>query len=172
MQIKGKDKFLKQIDALPRALKDEIRNALKMSGEEMVDLAKRFAPVKSGALRNSISYTFGRPRPENANVRGVSSAGENARDAKGETGLLVTVHAGDARAWYASLVEFGTAPHEIKPKRPGGLLNVQGRLVEKVDHPGASANPYFFPAYRLSRGRAKARLSRSIRNGAKKAFNK
>lgn len=172
MQIKGKDKFLAQIDALPQALRAEIRAALEVSAEEMVDLAKRFVPIDSGALRNSISYTFGRFKPENSNVRGISSTAENARDAKGDAGLLVTVHAGNAKAWYASLVEFGTASHTIKPKRPGGVLGFNGTAVEEVHHPGASARPYFFPAYRLSRQRAKSRLARSIRAGAKKAFNK
>jgi HK97 gp10 family phage protein len=172
VKIKGKDKFLAQIAALPQALRDEVRAALETSAEEMVDLAKRFAPVDSGALKNSISYSFGAFQPENANVRGVETSGGNARAAKGEAGLAVTVHAGNATAWYASLVEFGTAAHTIKPKRPGGVLGFNGTAVEEVHHPGASARPFFFPAYRLSRQRAKSRLSRSIRNGARKAFNK
>jgi hypothetical protein len=50
-------------------------------------------------------------------------------------------------------LEFGTAPHEIKPKRPGGSLSffwpVLGQYVtiKKVLHPGTKAHPYLFNAY-------------------------
>lgn len=164
MKIAGKQKFLGQIAALPRAMKDEIRKALTVSAEETTDLMKRFAPVKSGALKASIGYTFGAYSPDNANVRGLKASGSDA------TELTVTLHAGDKTAWYASLVEFGTRAHTIEPKRPGGLLNIHGRLIEEVHHPGANASPFFFPAYRFGKKRAKLRLARAVRNGAKKAF--
>lgn len=165
MKIKGKEKFLGQIAALPNAMRDEIRKALDVSADETTDLMKRFVPVRSGALRNSISYTFGEYKPDNANVRGLKSTGAGA------TELTVTMHAGDAKAWYAGLVEFGTRAHIIQPKQEGGSLHLlDGRIVEKVDHPGGMAQPYFFPAYRFGKKRAKSRLSRAVRNGAKKAF--
>lgn len=169
MKIKGKEDFLRQLKIMPEILREEIHKALRVSAEEMEDLAKRFAPVDSGALRASIGYTFGNYRPDNANVRGVSSSGSAARSAKSETGLLVAVHAGDAKAWYASLVENGTSPHTIEPREAGGTLQFNGTEATIVHHPGASARPFFWPAYRLTRKRAKARLSRAIRNGMRKA---
>jgi len=54
-------------------------------------------------------------------------------------------------AAYAPYVEFGTKPHEIKPKNAGGVLvfNVGGRKVfaKKVNHPGTKAQPFVRPAY-------------------------
>lgn len=57
--------------------------------------------------------------------------------------LSVTVHAGDDFAYYAPFVEFGTSR-------------------------GASARPFFFPAYRLVRKKVKRRISRATSMAAKK----
>jgi HK97 gp10 family phage protein len=57
--------------------------------------------------------------------------------------LSVTVHAGDDDAYYAPFVEFGTSR-------------------------GASARPFFFPAYRLVKKRVKSRISRATSKAAKK----
>lgn len=47
---------------------------------------------------------------------------------------------------YAAYVEFGTRPHEIRPKKEGGVLvfRSQGRLVyaRVVQHPGTKAQPF------------------------------
>lgn len=65
------------------------------------------------------------------------------REAKADHDLLVTMYAGGGEAYYAAFQEFGTRE--------------------------MAAQPFFFPAYRLARKRAKARLSRALRKGAKKA---
>ena len=151
MKIKGKDEFLAQIGRLPQAIREEVRKALTTSAQEATDLMQRFAPVEQGKLRASIDFTFGEA-PEGS----LSSTSANARAAKGEAGLSVTMFAGDestivtnsrgVRFQNARLQEFGTA--------------------------NMARNPFFFPAYRLTRKRAKSRLQRSVRNGAKKAFGK
>jgi HK97 gp10 family phage protein len=52
---------------------------------------------------------------------------------------------------YAGFVEFGTKPHVIRPKKPGGVLvfTVGGVKVftRKVNHPGTHAQPYVRPAF-------------------------
>ena len=50
----------------------------------------------------------------------------------------VTIGPNSQQAPYAGYVEFGTKPHEIRPKKPGGVLvfNVNGMKV--VDPEGAS----------------------------------
>jgi HK97 gp10 family phage protein len=52
---------------------------------------------------------------------------------------------------YAGYVEFGTQPHEIRPKSAGGVLvfTIGGRKVftKKVHHPGTKAQPYVRPAF-------------------------
>lgn len=70
----------------------------------------------------------------------------SARAAKGEAGLAVTMFAGGGPAFYARMQEFGTTE--------------------------MSANPFFYPGYRLGRKRAKERIARGMRNGIKKALGK
>jgi hypothetical protein len=52
---------------------------------------------------------------------------------------------------YAPYVDQGTRPHEIKPKRPGGVLvfkmNGQTVFAKKVHHPGTKAQPFVLPAF-------------------------
>lgn len=149
MKIRNLDRLKRKIAMLPKATLAELQAALVQSGEEIADIARAFAPVKSGALKRSIGVTIGEYIPDNSNVRGVSAGG-------GGHDLSVTVHAGDHNAYYAAFVEFGTAAH-----RNGGLF--KGTI-----HPGSSAHPFFYPAYRLGKKRAKARISRAIIKAAKK----
>jgi len=52
---------------------------------------------------------------------------------------------------YAGYVEFGTAPHTIKPKKADGVLvfKAGGQTVyaKVVNHPGTRAQPYVRPAF-------------------------
>src|SRR5262245_31180233 len=52
---------------------------------------------------------------------------------------------------YAAYVEYGTRPHEIRPRNPHGVLKfrVGGTWVyaKKVNHPGTQAQPYVLPAF-------------------------
>lgn len=63
----------------------------------------------------------------------------------------VVIGPNETQAPYAGYVEFGTKPHEIKPKSPSGVLKfkVGGTWVytKKVHHPGTKAQPYVRPAF-------------------------
>jgi HK97 gp10 family phage protein len=52
---------------------------------------------------------------------------------------------------YAGYVEFGTKPHEIRPKTRGGVLvfyiNGKKIVTRKVNHPGTQPQPYVRPAF-------------------------
>lgn len=115
-------------------------------------MQKRLAPKKTGALANSIGYTFGTYRADNANVRGVAGGG-----GAGDPDLSLTIHAGDAKAYYAAFVEFGTSAHTAGGKFKG------------ADHPGATAEPFFFPAWRSLRKRTKSRISRATKKSVQQA---
>lgn len=153
MKIENRDRLKRKLNALPNAVKAELRKALETSAQEITDLAKRFVPVKSGALKNSIGYTFGDYKPD-ANVRGVATGGGSGSD------LTVTIHAGDAKAFYARFVEFGTAAHINQGEYKG------------TQNPGMRAEPFFYPAYRLGKKRAKGRLGRAYNTAARKVAGK
>lgn len=63
----------------------------------------------------------------------------------------VVIGPNERQAPYAGYVEFGTKPHEIKPKNPDGVLvfKINGTKVfaKKVNHPGTRAQPYVRPAF-------------------------
>ena len=104
-------------------------NVLQDIGSKIVAEAKQRSPVKTGHLRDSISYIV-------------------------QDGTLKI----EASATYADYIEFGTgsrgefngSPYVIKPKKRGGVLvfKVGGQTVfaRKVTHPGIKAQPYLRPA--------------------------
>lgn len=150
-KMQNRERLLRKMERLPTAARQSMRVALDQSAGEIVDMQKRLVPRRSGALQNSIGYTFGNYRPDNSNVRGVSAGAEGA-----DPDLSVTIHAGDATAFYAAFVEFGTAPHP-QPNNP--------RIG--YSHPGANAQPFFFPAYRALKRRVKSRITRAAKKAAR-----
>jgi HK97 gp10 family phage protein len=115
------------LDELPVKIERNIvRGALRAGGQVFQAEAQRRVPVRSGRLRDSIRVSV-RIR------RGLPMA---------------TIRAGGrgkGSAWYAHLVEFGTAQHFIKPRDRKSLL-IAGLLREVVDHPGAKKSPFMRPA--------------------------
>lgn len=119
---------------MPKVAKDEIRKALEAAADEIVEMAKRLAPVDQGELRDSIGWTWGKA-PKGAITLGKVAEASLAGD------LTITIFAGNSEAYYARFIEFGTQ------KMP--------------------AQPYFYPAYRATKKRAKSRVRRSITKAAK-----
>lgn len=73
-----------------------------------------------------------------------ASARITTRARNGEVSASVKV--GNFVAWYANMVEFGTRPHKIKPKRDGGVMRFGGMVAREVDHPGTEAQPFMRPS--------------------------
>ncbi|MEH6436696.1 HK97-gp10 family putative phage morphogenesis protein [Massilia sp. DD77] len=59
--------------------------------------------------------------------------------------VYASVKAGGRRAPHWHWVEFGTAPHKIRPKRQRAL-SFGGAIAGEVDHPGSQPKPYMRPA--------------------------
>lgn len=141
-----------------------MRQALEQGAQQMVSAAKNLVPKESGALAASIGATFGNYAPDNANVRGMGKGGA------GDPDLTVTVHAGDANAFYASFVEFGTSPHSVSKGGGSKLGKLKAGLGFGKMHPGATAQPFFYPAYRMSKRGIKSRISRSASKAIKESL--
>ncbi len=142
-RFRGKDRFILKLRALKPEVRLEIEKATEANARDMVKTSKGFVPVDEGDLRDSIKA-------------------EGRRDGPA---IRWRVVAGDEKAFYARWVEFGTAP--------GTRVHKKGpRSGMSVDHPGTSANPYFFVAYRALRKRLKGRLSRALTRAKKKALAK
>jgi len=120
---------------LTEKLEKNLRMAVRMAAEEAAAEAKRTTAFqdRSSVLRNSI---------EPDGPFGSFAAGD----------LTATVSAG---AFYASYVERGTKPHEIRPKRatqkrprPSLRWPVEGGFMfaKVVHHPGTAPRPFLEPA--------------------------
>ena len=152
MSLQNRDRLLRKLARIQGAPRAAMRQALEQNAAEITAMQKRLAPVASGDLRNSIGSTFGKFRAANANVRGVAGGGGSDPD------LSVTIHAGDAKAFYAAFLEFGAS----------GPWQIGGRF-EGATHPGFSAQPFFYPAWRALKRRSKSRLTRAMRKSIKDA---
>lgn len=138
--------------------------AMETGAEELVSLMRSLAPKQSGDLARSIGWTWGEA-PKGAMALGKM----RGRGGKGKK--YITIYAGGGDAYYARFIEFGTQPHTIKAKNSPALHLHGDIFVEEVSHPGSSAQPFFYPAYRALRRRVRGRITRqmrkAIREGAK-----
>jgi len=134
-RIIGLAKLQEKLNRMPQIAKDQIKQALEASADEIVEMAKRLVPVDKGALRDSIGWTWGKV-PKGAITLGKVAEASLAGD------LTITIYAGNSDAFHARWVEFGT---------------------QKM-----KAQPYFYPAYRATKKRAKSRVRRSVTKAAKR----
>ena len=169
--MEGLDRLNAKLRRIPDAMREELRAAIQEGAEEVVVAQKRLAPVDDGDLQMSITYRFG----DQDRVKYASLTFGAVGRGKGDPGLTAIITAGNTRVRYAHLVEFGAKPHRIAPRSPEGSLVIEGRVLapgEAVQHTGAAAQPFFYPAFRANKRRVKSRITRAITKAAKKAAGK
>lgn len=143
--VRNKDRLFAKLKKLAPTADIELIKANGQAAEEMVRLAQSFAPVRTGALRDSIVATPPGGTPP--------AHSQGAGQVVPEGAFMVT--AGNDKVRYAGLVEFGTAPHVNAGIDPG------------TQNPGARRQPFFFPAYRLIRKTMRSRASRALTKSIK-----
>lgn len=127
VEIKGLADLHRALQELPAKVEANVlRGGLRAAGKVIQEEAMARVPVASGDLRDSIRVS--------------------ARLQKKRGKVEATVKAGSKKAWYAHLVEFGTAAHFIKPKNRKSLF-FAWLAKEVVNHPGAKRKPYMRPAF-------------------------
>ena len=151
----------KKLDRMPKTTKQQIRAAIAKSAEEIVGMMKRLVPVDQGDLRDSIGWTFG-PPPKKA----VMIATTNADLGLGQE-LTASIYAGNAKAYYAAFVEFGTQAGILGGRVADRRNNKGGTRKVYRSHPGTAAQPFFFPSWRANRKRAVSRIKRAVSKAAK-----
>jgi HK97 gp10 family phage protein len=152
MPILRLNRLKRKLAQLPREVTKGIRLALEESANEIVALAKSLVPEDSGALRDSIGWTWGQP-PKGSMVLLKTRASL-------KLDLTLTIYAGNDEAYYARWVEFATKSH------------VNRGLFAGSQHPGTAAQPFFYPAYRANRKPAKAKIRRAVRKAVKTIASK
>lgn len=146
MAIKGLDELERRLKKMPAAARAAAHKSVVESANELARLQKSLAPVDDGDLKDSITVT-----PPGGTTPPYSQPG-GSRTARP---LEAIVTAGNTNVRYAHLVEFGAAPH------------IAGGMFEGAQHPGARAQPFFWPAYRALRKRVRRKISSSITKAIK-----
>lgn len=107
-------------------MSEDVRRAVERTRVDVQTEARRRAPVDTGRLRSSI----------------VSRAEGSGRSVGYVIGTNVN---------YAAAVEYGTAPHVIKPKYKGALYwPGAAHPAAQVNHPGTRAQPFMRPAIEMT----------------------
>lgn len=126
---------------VPDVARAAAATAMEEGAAEIVAEMKRLAPVQSGALRDSIGWTWGEV-PAGTFVIDEIRSGANQGDQYAT--LRIKIYAGSKEAFYARWQEFGTK-----------------------DHP---ASPFFFPAWKKMRPKFRARIRAAVRKAIKEAW--
>jgi HK97 gp10 family phage protein len=134
VDILGAKELVKMLNELPLKIERNIMRAALRAGASVIAAeAKRNVPVDSAELKSTI-------RTSSSGKRGLVEANAvvgNKRTKKG---------------WYATFVEFGTAPHIIKAGKNKTRLSFRTKdgvwiSALSVNHTGATAKPFMRPAF-------------------------
>lgn len=148
--VRRKDELFRKLKQFTPAIEAALTKVNADAANEMVAMARSYVPARTGALRDSIVAT-----PEGQSPPAYSQGAEKVVP-EGAT----MVSAGNSKVRYAHLVEFGTAPHQNEGMFAG------------TEHPGTPPQPFFFPAYRLTRKKHRPRASRAINKAIKDVAGK
>jgi HK97 gp10 family phage protein len=146
-EMQGRAKALAKLRRIPVVVRADLKAAIRAEAERVSEMQRRLVPEDSGDLKRSIKVAFG-------NVALASSANLAAGGGGGDPDLTATLLAGDRVAFYARMVEFGTAAHE------------QGGRFKGTTHPGTTAQPFFFGPFRANRARIKRKIGQAVRLAA------
>jgi HK97 gp10 family phage protein len=136
----GREKLKRRLLKLPQEAQQKLRTEFAAGAQDIVAMQKRLVAVDGGDLRDSITWNWGDAK-KIAYSQGDSAGGP----------LSIRISAGNTRVRYAHIVEFGAAPH------------VAGGIFKGAKHPGAPAQPFFYPAYRAKKKAFKSRQRRAFR---------
>jgi HK97 gp10 family phage protein len=146
VKILNKDRLIRKLRAFPPRAEAAIRKAMEDSAARIVAMMRSLAPVDTGDLQMSISWTWGDAPAGSLKIGQIKSAAGNMR---------ITIYAGGGDAWHARFIEFGTQPF------------ISGGKFAGAANPGVRAQPFFYVSFRALRRSTKSRLSRAITKSAK-----
>lgn len=146
----GLASFQRRMRAIPKAARAAVAPALVQGANEIADLQRAMAEASrdTGALIDSIRVTGpGQSTPPYSQPGGRIIVPE----------LSAAITAGDSDVRYAHLVEFGAR------------ARMMTSTAQATVHPGAPAQPFFWPGFRLGRKRALNRIKRAIGKAIREA---
>lgn len=129
----------RRLRAVPKKIIAALKAQMEIYATELVAEMRMLVPVDSGALRDSIGWTWGDAPKGSISLSNISSKVD---------GVFITIYVGtrdkklgDADAYYARWQEFGTK--------------------------NMPANPFFYVTWRANRRRVRSGISRTVRKALK-----
>lgn len=140
--VQGLDKLTRKLTVtIPQRVQEATRKAMEKGAEETVQMMKRLVPVESGALRDSIGWTWGDAPAGSFSIGTVGGR---------EYGTLrITIFAGNEQT------------------KVGNRKQFQLARLQEFGTQATAANPYFYPSWRTMRKRVKSRITREMRKAIK-----
>lgn len=132
LRLEGADLYREALTTLEMAARRRIVTAATRAGaKEILTVARRMAPVRSGRLRRQLASSIKFDR-----VNGKVTATIKAKKTKADKREGAR-HAGR----YLHLVVSGTKPHEISPANRDALA-IGVHAYARITHPGARGRPF------------------------------
>lgn len=142
--FRGRNRVRRVLARIPEEFRTGIAVSIEETARRIVEDAKRRAPQDTGTLRNAIDYRVAR--------NGLTATlGIRRRKARRD-------------AFYAHMVEFGTRPHVIKPKRGRALRHGKTVFGTEVHHPGTRPQPFLTPAFEAARPEGVASIRAAVKS--------
>lgn len=169
--LKDLNRALKQLGGrtAEKAARTGIAKMAQVIRKEMRDRA----PKDSGNLRDHIRYKIRKARERNGFYGrvGVMGGTKGMKKKDGYSGF----------PFYATFIEYGTAPHRLPSETVGRgrgkrtnhrRIKFDGKVFASVNHPGTRAQPFLRPAFEATKKRAvdeaAPRIWKEIEKQAKK----
>ena len=148
VQMTGMAELAETLKEFPVKLEVQVMASALRGGAKVVQAqAVQNAPVDSGDLRKSIRIR---------------------RRTNKRTGFLnLHVVAGNKKAWYAHIIEFGAKAHEIRASKKKSML-LSGILREVVQHPGVRPSGFMRRAFDQTAGAAVDEVARLTKKGVER----
>lgn len=173
MALQGADKLRRKLLAMNRRVRADLEKAVLSAAQDIAKTARALAPHDSGALRSSIGATLGDPPATTSSISLGSvlrASGDSNVTLAARRGVYASVYAGDDEAYYARFVEFGTKASPARAQRRNMKYRRTYVLTKAYSaHHETPAQPFFYPAYRANKKKAKAKIARAINRTIKTA---
>ena len=164
MTVEGLAALERRWRAVPDRIREEVTAAMEKVANEIVADMKQLAPKDSGALADSIGWTWGDAPEGSMTIGQVDGTEHGAR--------TLTIFAGGADT--KRTVRKGGTKHRGGPATGFEYYeqpDFEGdyALFQEFGTRNMPANPFFFPIWRIWKRRVRLRISRAVTRAIKKA---
>lgn len=159
MAVEGLTAFQRKMALIPKSVTDELRKELEKQATELVAMMRRLAPKDTGALANSIDWTWG-AAPAGAIAIGTVAGSKDSV-------LRITVYAGGAVG--TKRRQARSSGDRNSDKHRSGYFDSDVARFQEFGTKDMPANPFFFPSYRAKRRTIRSAMTRAIKRGLKNA---